>query len=148
MENVVEKKGIKQWIRENIGYAYAIIWFMLTIFGEKPISSYLPSYLESYYVVIIIGFLLNLAVITSMFDIPFLERIDFDIKSFKALLVMNLFFIFILAFVLGLIRMLEYFGAVFPDTIVNSFGIIFIVGGLFCLIAGGFHLVQKLIEKP
>ncbi len=148
MENVVEEKGIKYWVRESRHLLLFILWLFISDYRLSFFKMFLPENILVYQ--ISIGFIvyLNVIVLVIMLDIPFFEQTSINLKTLKTFVLFNLVLIIFVLFVWVLEAGLVAVGFVFPDAILNLFGIIFIVGGSLCLIAGGFHLVQKLIEKP
>jgi hypothetical protein len=82
MENVVEKKRIKYWVRELFFSSLMISYFFISNSLNGFVEFYLPDFLKPYsFGFAFIGFLI-LALTLILLDFPFFKKITITLKSF------------------------------------------------------------------
>jgi hypothetical protein len=126
-ENVVEKKGIKYWVRESRYLLLYILWTFSSDHRLSFLQTYLPEYLLSYSFSIETFVLINVLIFIITLDVPFFERVTIKPKIFFwangvlliGLLIMN-----------GMIYLVE----LLPETDRNPLWVIYLILGVIILL--------------
>jgi hypothetical protein len=140
MENVVEKKGFKDSVRDHYSSIMVGIFVLMQILIKEPSVSVLPTYFEGQGHYLFWAIVLNLGLLGQMLDFPFFQQIKFRLK----------YILFFNLFITGLFFLIEFIGkfaSIVPLWLLNVFLITFWISGILFIIGYCFHIVQKYTEK-
>jgi hypothetical protein len=142
MEIVVEKKGVKYWVREWRHILLYILWIFSSEFCRNFLQTYLPEYAVNYSFSVKLTVFINILAVVIMLDMPFFERIAIKPK---------IFFWMNGALLIGLLIMngMIYLTELLPETDRNPFWVIYTIlaGVILCGIIIGFIKRSEQLSK-
>jgi hypothetical protein len=120
MENVAEKKRVKDWGRDWRHIVLYILWLFSSDFRLTFFKTYLPESILDYSISIEVIIFVNLIALVIMLDIPFFERILIKPKMF---FLGNFILLILLLITNGTIYLVE----LIPETSRNPLWVIYLI---------------------